>query len=79
MKLSELIKELSLDLEVNGDAEHVGLSVCVGNMVKHRLDGFGKIDMLRSEGEYVESVCFLVADHEKYGLVLIDDPKKRDA
>lgn len=76
MKLSELIKKLQLELEANGDVDHVGLSICVGTMIKHRLDGFGKIDLLRSEGEYVESVLFLIAEHENYGLFLKDEPEK---
>ena len=78
MKLSKLIKKLQLDLEVNGDVEHVGIALVMGKTSKYRLDAFGEIDVVHSEGEYVNSVCHLVAVYEyfHFGIDMSDESNK---
>lgn len=76
MRLSQLIAVLQAELEKNGDAEHVALSIpCIpmAGDEPRRLDIFSNIEVLSDYPNYPNGMVYLVAAHKSTS----DAPKRR--
>lgn len=65
MKLSELITQMQATLDTNGDTE-VGICLVMGRTTKYRLDAFGDVDVMHSDGEYINGMTYLIAEYDEH-------------
>lgn len=78
MRLSQLIAALQTELEKNGDAEHVALSIpCIpmAGDEPRRFDIFSNIEVLSDYPNYPNGMVYLVAAHK--GTSDAPKPKRR--
>jgi len=75
MRLSQLIAALQVELEKNGDAEHVALGIAMIGDVPRRFDVYGVIEVLSDYPNYPNGMVYLVATHK--GTSDAPKPKRR--